>query len=119
MKSHDGLCLYKDAGGGAAAVCRLGNSSSKSEAFLETALGTDSTQNREIEKMRHQLRRIQDIVESVHEKQLARELGAAHDSHLEHEWRLMATIMDRVLFLVYLVAIIIALLILFPRPHGA
>lgn len=35
-----------------------------------------------------------------------------------HEWRLVANVLDRLFFIVYLVAIILSLVFLFPRPSS-
>ena len=63
-----------------------------------------------------QLRSIQVVLETISDRQEAHEARVAWEAEIHSEWKYLASVLDRLFFITYLIAIVISLGFLFPRP---
>ncbi len=93
-----------------------------------TPLNLDTTENnsehsgklRFLEKnclrINKQLNDVKGILERIHQSAERKDAEAAESRAIVREWKLVALVIDRFLFFVYLISIILSLLYMFPRP---
>ena len=64
-----------------------------------------------------QLVSIHRLINNVVRHQKDKERTARFREKIEHEWRFLAVILDRLFFITYLLVIVVSLVLLFPRVH--
>ena len=67
-------------------------------------------------RINKQLNDVKGLLEKMQNTQESKDAEAAESRAIVREWRLVALAIDRFLFLVYLISIILSLLYMFPRP---
>ena len=65
---------------------------------------------------RAQLMYIRLVLETVANKQESRDARTALEAEIHAEWKYLASVLDRLFFILYLIAIVISLTVFFPRP---
>ena len=67
-------------------------------------------------RINKQLNDVKNLLERIHNTTESKDAEVAESRAIIREWRTVALAIDRILFLVYLVSIVLSLIFMFPRP---
>ena len=67
-------------------------------------------------RINKQMNDVKNLLERIHNTTESKDAEVAESRAIIREWRIVALAIDRVLFLVYLISIVLSLIFMFPRP---